>query len=400
MKILIIQNTDWIKRNPAQQHHLAELLSLRGHQIRVIDFEILWRAEKKKELLSKRKIFDNMSKIHPGAGITVIRPGIIKMPLIDYASAAFSHFREIKRQIKEFAPDVIMSLGIFAYLAGKAAKKHNIPFVYYWIDVSYRLIPYKFLQPLGRLIQQRTLKMADKILTINDKLKDHVIKLGASPDRVQVLRAGIYINRFNPNTCNGRRVREFYGIKNNEVVLFFMGWLYNFSGLKEVALQLAQAKDRNLKLLIVGEGDAYEELKEIKEKYGLQDRLILAGKKPYEEIPNFIAAADICLLPAYPWEKIMQDIVPIKMYEYMAMKKPVIATRLPGIVKEFGEGNGVVYIDRPEDAVTKAVELWESGKIEELGSRARGFVERYSWDKITDEFERILKEAIKEKQKV
>ena len=55
MKILLVQNTDWIKRNPAQQHHLAEMLSLRGHEIRVIDYEILWRNEKEREIISERK---------------------------------------------------------------------------------------------------------------------------------------------------------------------------------------------------------------------------------------------------------------------------------------------------------------------------------------------------------
>ena len=93
----------------------------------------------------------------------------------------------------------------------------------------------------------------------------------------------------------------------------------------------------------------------------------------------------------------MQDIVPIKMYEYMAMKKPVIATKLPGVMKEFGEGNGVVYVDKPEDVVTKALNLVQNGIIGEVGSRARSFVEKNSWDKITDEFEKILQEAIKEK---
>lgn len=116
-----------------------------------------------------------------------------------------------------------------------------------------------------------------------------------------------------------------------------------------------------------------EELQKIRENYSLQGRLILTGKKPYQEIPGFIAASDICLLPAYPDEKIMQDIVPIKMYEYMAMKKPVIATKLPGVMKEFGIGNGVVYVDKPEDVVTKAIELTESGNIEELGTKARSF---------------------------
>jgi glycosyltransferase involved in cell wall biosynthesis len=178
-----------------------------------------------------------------------------------------------------------------------------------------------------------------------------------------------------------------------------MGWLYKFSGLKEVALQLAKSKNHSLKLLVVGEGDTYEELQQIREEYHLHDRIILTGKKPYEEIPAFIAASDICLLPAYPWESIMQDIVPIKMYEYMAMGKPVISTRLPGIVEEFGEDNGVVYVDRPEDVIAKAIKLVRDGSAKKLGLKGREFVERNSWDKITDGFEEILEQVIKDKQK-
>ena len=69
---------------------------------------------------------------------------------------------------------------------------------------------------------------------------------------------------------------------------------------------------------------------------------------------NIVAASDICILPAYPDEEIMQDIVPIKIYEYMAMSKPVITTKLPGIMMEFGEDNGISYVDKPEDVVLKA----------------------------------------------
>ncbi|MCL0064216.1 hypothetical protein M1N83_03370 [Dehalococcoidia bacterium] len=82
----------------------------------------------------------------------------------------------------------------------------------------------------------------------------------------------------------------------------------------------------------------------------------------------------------------------------MAMRKPVISTRLPGVMKEFGEDNGVVYVDRPEDVVAKALELVQNGSVGTLGSKARSFVERNSWDNITDEFEKILEEVIKEKR--
>ena len=399
MKILIIQESDWLKRGPHQQHQLADRLSLRGHQIRVIDYEILWREQGKRGLYSERQIFEDVWKISPSARVVVIRPGIIKIPLIDYVSVAFTHDKEVSRQIEEFKPDAIVGFGILnSCIALRKAKRVNIPFIYYWIDVLHRLIPFKALQFVGQIVENRVLKRADRVLIINDTLKDYVIKSGAPPMVTHVIRAGIDLERFKPS-AGISNIRQQYGLKKTDTVLFFMGWLYHFSGLKEVAQGLAKETKRNLKLLIVGEGDAFEDLKQIKEKYNLQDRIILAGQRPYTEMPSFIAASDICLLPAYPWEKVMQDIVPIKLYEYMAMGKPVISTRLPGVMREFGKDNGVVYVDAPADAIVKAKSLVKDGKIGKLGDKARKFVQKYSWDNITDEFEKVIEEVIEENRK-
>ena len=398
MRILILQDTDWLIRYPGQQHHLAEMLSIRGHKVHVIDYEIMWRTQGRRGFYSRREVFNNVFKIYDGANVTIIRPGIIKIPWLDYVSLLFSNRKEISQQIKNFTPDIIIAFSILsAYLGERAAGKNSVPFIYYWTDVQHRMIPFKAFRPIARVVERRIIKQSDLILAINDKLRDCMIELGAFPERTQVLRAGIDTRQFNPDSNRGV-VRKQYGLNEKDIVLFFMGWLYHFSGLKEVALQLARTQNHNIKLLIVGEGDAYGELQQIREKYNLRDRIILTGKKSYQEIPGFVAASDICLLPAYPDEKIMQDIVPIKMYEYMAMKKPVIATKLPGVMKEFGEGNGVVYVDRPQDVVDKAIELAQNCAAERLGLKARKFVERNSWDAITDKFEGILEEAIKEKR--
>jgi len=391
-----MQETDWLKRNPAQQHHLADNLSLRGHKVRVIDYELLWWTKRKKKLFSRRQVFSGVSKTRKGASVTLIRPGIVKIPCLDYISLIFSHKREIERQISEFSPDVIIGFGILnAYLAMKSSGRNNIPFVCYWIDVLHTLIPFKPFQSMAKLVEGKTLKHADRVLVINERLKTFVIKIGANPERTSVVRGGVDFAQFGQISHN--KVRIQHGIEKDDIVLFFMGWLYNFSGLREVTLELAKTKDSNLKLLIVGEGDAFNELQKIRERHNLQNRVILAGKKPYQEIPSFIAASDICLLPAHNNE-VMRHIVPIKLYEYMAMGKPVISTRLPGVVKEFAYDNGVVYVNRPEEVVKKASELIANENLDELGAKARRFVEKYSWDKITDEFENILKEVIKEKQ--
>ena len=395
LRILVVQESDWLKRNPHQQHHLMERLSLKGHEIRVIDYDVDWKKEKRKKRYNKRTVYENVHKICTGAQIQVIRSGILKIPVFEYLSLWLSHKKELKRQLREFQPDVIVGFGIInTYLASKIARKHKIPFVYYWIDVIHTLITIKPFQVLGKKLEKATINNSSKVITINKKLAEFVIGLGAEKEKTGVIGAGIDLARFDPKV-DGSEVRKAYGIRKDDIVLFFMGWLYLFSGLKEVALELAKIKNEklNIKLLIVGDGDAFNDLQKIREKYLLDNQVILTGKQPYEKIPGFIAAADICLLPAYPNEKTMQDIVPIKMYEYMAMGKPVITTKLPGVMKEFSEGHGVIYVDKPEDVSKKAIELVDTGSIAEEGRKARGFVEKYNWDDIVDEFEGILEEV-------
>jgi len=394
MKILIVQDTDWIRRNPIQHNHLAERLVLRGHEIRVIDYEILWRIEGKKELFTKRQRFD-VSRILKDANHTVIRPGILKIPLLDYASMLFTYRREINCQIHEFKPGIIIGDGILTpYLAFGLARRNNIKTLYYCIDVNYKLIPFRFIQPIGKILESQNMKRANLVISINEGLREYTIRMGANPDKTHVVRAGVDLNNLNPR-IDGKEIREKYGFNDEDRVLFFVGWLYHFSGLKEAAIELSKVKDETIKLLIVGDGDAFEKLQEIKKEYELDGKMIMAGRQPYELLPNFLAAADICLLPGYDNE-IMRDIVPIKMYEYMAMSKPVVATRLPGLIREFGEGNGIVYVDRPEDVITKSIELLQNGTVKKLGLKARSFVEKNNWDVVTGEYERILEKALKD----
>jgi glycosyltransferase involved in cell wall biosynthesis len=239
------------------------------------------------------------------------------------------------------------------------------------------------------------IRNADKILVINDELAKYAIRLGGAPEKIYVLRAGIDYNRFNPN-IDGRNIKVEYGIQEDEIVLFFMGWLYTFSGLKEVANSLINyCGKEKFRLMILGKGDLYDELVKMKSKLG--DKLILIDWQPYYKVPEYIAAADICLLPAHNNE-VMRHIVPIKMYEYMACGKPVIATKLPGIMKEFGKGNGVIYVEKPEDVLEKVIELANKREqIKELGVKATTYVQKYSWESITKQFEKFLLKLLKEK---
>ena len=392
MKILLLQDADWEKKGPHQQHHLMELMSKRGHEIVVIGFNQLWKEEKF-SIISERIDNQKVNRFYSGAFIHYIRPAFIKIPVLDYISFSFSSFLEIRKQIQKFKPDVIIGYSsvISNYWGALLAKQKNIPYAFYWVDIVHVLcIPPPF-GPIAKFIERKIIQNSRIIFTINKGLIDSLRELGADPHQIHIVPGGIDFQRFNLLTVDKIAIREKYGISKNDLVLFFMGWIYNFSGLKEIILNMVKGKEKypDLKLLIVGEGDYYPELKKIVQVNAMEDQVILTGKKPYEEIPGLIGAADICLLPAYNNE-IMRDIVPIKMYEYLAMHKPVIATRLSGILLEFGMSNGVLYVNTPEDVIPKVLSL-SNDDIHESSLMAKHFIENYSWDKIIDNFELILK---------
>ena len=54
MRILYVQETDWINRGPHQQHHLMERMAQRGHEVRVIDYDLLWGEKKHEKNFSER----------------------------------------------------------------------------------------------------------------------------------------------------------------------------------------------------------------------------------------------------------------------------------------------------------------------------------------------------------
>jgi len=395
LRILVLQESDWLARGPHQNHHLMERMAARGHEIRVLDFEIGWSDRSAESRLQGRQVFPNVHKVLERGRVTVIRPGFLRVPFLDLVSSLVTHAVEIRRQFREFKPDVVVGFGILnTFLGILSARRHRIPFVQYVIDELHRLIPWRAFQGLGRIVEQADLRRATMVFSINEGLRDYTIRMGAPPSRAKLLRAGIDLDRY--LAVDGSMVRRRYGITNDDILLFFMGWLYRFSGLTKVAetIVAAPAETSNCKLLVIGKGELWQDLRELTSQDDSSQRVIIEPWRPYEELPSYLAAADICILPALNVE-VMKNIVPIKMYEYMAAGKPVLATALPGLVREFGEGHGVVYLRGPEEVVPMALELVRRGALEQLGRQARAFVEGSDWTKVIDSFEAYLTDAVR-----
>jgi len=395
LRILVLQESDWIERGPHQSHHLLERLSQRGHHVRVVDFEIGWPDQWTGLRFSPRRELTPQPKVVEGSTIEVVRPAILRIPLVVYASAFTTHALEIRKQLQSYHPDVILGLGLLNAFAGiRLARRAGIPFVYYLIDELHRLVPQRALQGLARVVEQANVRRASLVLSINQALRDYLVEMGAPPEKAKVLPAGVDLI-WDLRAEDGPEVRKRYGLASNDLVLFFMGWVYPFSGLHEVAESLlaGDGRDSRAKLLVVGKGDSWDAIARLAIAEGAEDRIKMVGFRPYAEMPSYLSAADVCLLPAYRTET-MRNIVPIKMYEYLAGGKPVIATKLPGLFREFGEGHGVVYVEDPAEVVPKAVELAREGNLHRIGQQGRAFVEGNDWNSITDKFESMLEDLL------
>lgn len=382
----MVQETDWLKRGPHQQHHLFERLAAHGHSITVLDFEILYTAWPRAPLVAPRRQWAAVTRTpNPSPGVTVIRPATLRLPLLARPLSLITFYFELIRLLRRDRPAAIVNYALSTGLpALVAARQFNLPFVFHVIDALHTIVPFGILQPIAKLFERGLLRAADRTLYINEELRQYGLSLGAAPAQANMIRTGVDLQRFRPD-LETAALRAQWGLADSDVVLLFIGWLYEHTGVDTLMRQLPHLPP-NVKLLVVGAGEAETRLKTLCADLQLTGRVIFTGQQPYELAPRFMALADVGTLYSTV-NAITRHIVPIKTYEYMAAGRPVLASPLPGVERDVPVGNGVLYVSEPELALTLQ-QLLDSNYRHALGAQARAFVEQHcDWDKLTDEFE-------------
>jgi glycosyltransferase involved in cell wall biosynthesis len=398
VRILVVQESDWIDRNPVVHHRMLEELSRNGDEVRVVDFDIMWHTKGRRPLVQRRQVVTGCTKFFEDATVTVVRPGMVRLPAAARPSRLVANVPELRRAFREYRPDVVVAYSITnAWVAQRLARRHRVPFVMHVLDALHTLAEPSWLHPVAAPVERRVLRAADEVIVINKKLGDYAVEMGAAPERVHMIPIGV--DTAEPPEEDARAVRSSLGIAEDELVLLFMGWLYRFSGLVELVEELARRRDElpRARLVVVGDGDVLEELSARRDRLGLGDRVVLTGRQPKARIPAFLAAADVCLLPARRTAT-MEHIVPTKVVEYLQAGKAVIATRLPGLEAEFDDLEGLLYIEDVRQAVDHAARLSAHpdprAEAARLGATCRAFMERREdWDTVTRRFADVVHSA-------
>jgi glycosyltransferase involved in cell wall biosynthesis len=399
VRVLVVQETDWIDRNPILHHRMLEAMSAHGDDITVLDHEMYWGRRGRRPIWQGRRAGRVSPKVEPNARVVLIRPGMLRIPGVARLSWIITTCLEIHRYLRRGRPDVIVAYGVSnAFVARLFARWYRIPFVFHSFDSLFALAKPAALRPMAALVERVVLASADHVVIAHRALRLYARHMGVRPERVTLIPNGVTRRSSDPE--HRAAVRRDLGIETGEILLLFMGWLYPFCGLDSLVRKLASepTKFARYKVLVIGDGDMLPALRELQESCGLEPRLLLLGRRPQNEMPGYIDAADVCLLPSQR-TKAMEYVVPTKVDEYLELGRPVIATRLPGMEAEFGSLRGMLWIEGPDGALDRIDHELDGSKpdaevLADLGRSCFDYVRgRDDWDSVTGQFRHVLATA-------
>jgi len=235
----------------------------------------------------------------------------------------------------------------FLCITAFLAQRHRLPLV---VEVNElagdeRVRADPWLLQLARLADRLTFQRARLIVVVSPHLQRRIEAMGIAREKILVLPNGVDEQTLE-TPADGQSIRHRYQCEN-AVIVGFAGWFVPWHRLNALVAQFATlaAEKPELRLMLVGEGPLRENIEAQASSLGVRDRLVLPGPVPHNTMPEYLAAMDICVIPhsnAYR--------SPIKLFEYMASGRAIIAPRTEPIASILQDGeNGLLFAPENDD---------------------------------------------------
>ena len=244
-------------------------------------------------------------------------------------------------------------------------------------------------------IEHLASRFSDKVIAVTPQIASYLIHDFKCPsNKILVIGNGVNIKRFYPIHDHGvlTTARKNLGIKEKDTVIIFVGNLAPWQGVEyliQAAPELVE-EVKDLKFLIVGDGVLRNKIEAEVNQRRMSGHFLITGMVEYSKIPLYMNLADICVLLK---RKLSSGFSPLKLYEYMACGKPILASRVEGL--EFIEKEGIGRLIEPDNPGEVKKTLYEMVKNQEerinMGLRGlRLALEKFSWKSKVIEIEKIL----------
>jgi glycosyltransferase involved in cell wall biosynthesis len=253
----------------------------------------------------------------------------------------------VRRAIRDIRPDFLYKRHArFDVAALMAARRMGVPAVLE-VNCLFTAEHYEQFEPhsLRRMavrLERRALSLADVVLAVSTPLAAQIQQVAGV--RAVVLPNGADPKRFDPDRSNGTRVRERFGLQE----AFVVGWagvMRDWHGLDlllEVVAAIPYAR-----LLVVGAGPARDAFEQRARDMQVAERIVITGRVPQEEMPEYLAAMDVAVVASDRTGVAS----PMKLVEYMAMRRAIVAPRQRNIEDLVTDGRSALLfdVDNPGD---------------------------------------------------
>jgi glycosyltransferase involved in cell wall biosynthesis len=224
------------------------------------------------------------------------------------------------------------------------------------------------------LLCDRLVRRADGITVSNSYLQH---RYGG-----ELVRHGRDMAAFRPDRCDGAAMRAKHGFAPESPVVMFLGTIQPYKGLEDLvgAMEILARRDALLALVGIADDPHGRSIVALAER-SLGDRLRSFGPQPFSAVPEFMALADLIVIPQRRTRATIGQ-MPAKLYDAMAMAKPVVATAVSDIPQAL-EGCGWLVPPGSPRELAAAIDdaLSRPAEAKRLGALARTRCEReYSWD--------------------
>ncbi len=235
-----------------------------------------------------------------------------------------------------------------------------------------------WLLPLARRADRRSFARAAAIVTVSPHLKRRIAALGIDEAKIHVVPNAVSAS-FLAAPSRRYEIRVRLGLQD-EIVAGFIGWFVEWHRLDRLIDEFAKVAREHpaLRLMLVGDGPLRDALTARAAQLGIADRLIWPGPVPHDEVPAWLDAMDIAVVPHSNEFR-----SPIKLFEAMARARAVLAPRTEAIADVVIEDADAALFN-PESADelgTKLTQLATQPELRSrLGSAARAKIEAcHTW---------------------
>jgi len=287
-------------------------------------------------------------------GVDILRPRALALPRnILFPLLGFSFYLALRRWADEIEHDFPIDLihahtaypdGFAAVMLGKALDKPTI------ITLHGGDVTLYFRHYFGRKLSLWAVSNADSVIAVSERLRQTVVdEYGADEGKITIIPNGVDVTRFAP--IPQRDARNRLGLQGDSSRLLYVGAITRPKGIEYLlkGFKLLRGGRDRVELTLVGQGDCQNEARLLAEELGIAGSVTFAGQRPNEEIPLWMNACDLLILPS------LAEGFGVVLIEAMACGKPVIATGCGGPEDIVTPQTGILVPPADEVALSQAL---------------------------------------------